>query len=502
MLAKLYTASLKGLNVEIIDVEVDYRKGTNFFAIIGLADKSIQESKERIPSAIKNSGFSFVPMQIIINLAPAQFIKTGSGYDLPLAIGYLLASEQLNFDSTNKLFLGELSLNGDLKAINGILPILMEAKKKGFDSFFIPFENAKEASLISNINIYPARNLKEIVDHFTGCLISTYKNSQKIKVPKDETLNFSSILGQNLAKRALEISAAGGHNCLLNGSPGSGKTMLAKAFKSILPQMNLDESLEVTKIYSVAGILNKDNPYLVNRPFRSPHHTISHIALVGGGTQLRPGEITLAHNGVLFLDELPEFEVRSIETLRQPLEDKVITISRSTGTVEYPANFTLLSAMNPCKCGYFGDSNKECICTSKQIQDYKKRISGPIIDRFDLQVWVDKVEYEQLNSSVKAESSSLISQRVRTARKIQQERFESTKYKQNSQIQSDDINKFIVLNSKAKSILKKANERFNFSARSYFKILKVARTIADLKGSINVSEKDILEALTFRFSSQ
>lgn len=501
MLSKLYTASLKGLNVEIIDVEVDYRKGTNFFAIIGLADKSIQEAKERIPSAIKNSGFSFVPMQIIINLAPAQFIKSGSGYDLPLAIGYLLSSEQLNFNPENKLFLGELSLNGDLKPINGVLPILMEAKKKGFNSFFIPFENAKEASLISNINIYPAKNLKEIVNHFTDSPIIPYKNNSKIIVPKDDFLDFSSIRGQLLAKRALEISAAGGHNCLLNGSPGSGKTILAKAFKSILPLMSLDESLEVTKIYSVAGVLNKDNPYLVNRPFRSPHHTVSHIALVGGGAQLRPGEITLAHNGVLFLDELPEFQIKSIETLRQPLEDKVITISRSTGTVEYPANFTLLSAMNPCKCGYFGDLTKECICTSKQIQDYKKRISGPIIDRFDLQVWVDKVEFSQLSHISRQESSESILKRVTIAKQMQFERFENTKYKQNSQIQTEDINKFISLNNKSKLILKKANEKFNFSARSYFKILKVARTIADLKGSDSITEENILEALTYRFNS-
>lgn len=499
MLSKLYTASLKGLDVQIIEVEVDYRKGTNFFAIIGLADKSIQEAKERIPSAIKNSGFSFVPMQIIINLAPAQFIKSGSGYDLPLAMGYLLASEQVSFETTKKLFLGELSLNGDLKPIKGVLPIVMEAKNKGYTSIFLPWDNAKEASLIKGVSIYPAKNLKEIVDHFTNSSLPEYI-SKDVLIPSIKfSVNFKNIRGQTLAKKALEISAAGGHNCLLNGVPGSGKTLLSKAFKGILPSPSVEDSLEITKIYSIAGLLDLDKPYLASRPYRSPHHTISHVALVGGGTNLKPGEITLANKGVLFLDELPEFEVRSIETLRQPLEEKIVTISRSTGTVEYPADFILLAAMNPCKCGYSGDKVKECICTSRQVQEYKKRISGPILDRFDLQVWVEKVDLKDLTQRSKSESSTDILKRVSLARDIQLKRYGCSKL--NAQMDTEDINKYVLLDSKSKQLLEKANDRFNFSARSYFKILKTARTIADLKQKEKIEEQEILEALTYRFNS-
>lgn len=501
MLSKLHTASIRGLNVEIIDVEVDYRKGTNFFAIIGLADKSIQEAKERIPSAIKNSGFSFVPMQIIINLAPAQLIKSGSGFDLPLSMGYLLASEQLAFNTSDKLFLGELSLDGTLKPVNGVLPIVMEAKKKGFKEFFIPSENAKEANLVSGIDIYPAKTLIEVVQHFQGGPIPKYKNKQKIEVKDIHHIDFSSIVGQHAAKRALEISATGGHNCILNGTPGSGKSMLSKAFKNILPSMNIEESLEVTKIYSVAGLLDKNNPYLVTRPFRAPHHTISHIALVGGGLNLRPGEITLANKGVLFLDEFPEFEARSIEVLRQPLEDKVISISRSTGTIEYPADFLVLAAMNPCKCGYFGDKTKECICSAKQLNEYKKRISGPIMDRFDLQVWVDKIDISNIDLLRTEESSQSIKQRVIKARAIQEQRYKGKGYTLNSQIPSQDINKYISISTSSKVLLRRANEKFNLSTRSYFKILKVARTIADLSDSSSVEEPHLLEALSYRFSN-
>lgn len=499
MLSKLYTASLRGLDVQIIDVEVDYRKGTNFFAIVGLADKSIQEAKERIPSAIKNSGFSFIPMQIIINLAPAQFIKTGSGYDLPIAVGYLLASEQINFNTKGRLFLGELSLNGDLKPINGILPILMSAKKAGFKEVFLPIENAMEASLVKDIIIYAAPNLKDVVSHFIEQPLSRYVPNKRVLKKSKAEVDFSEIKGQVIPKKALEISAAGGHNCIFNGVPGSGKTMLSKAFKGILPPLTLEESLEITKIYSIAGLLDNNKPYFIERPYRSPHHTISYAALVGGGHNLKPGEITLANNGVLFLDELPEFESKSLETLRQPLENKVVTISRAAGTVEYPADFILIAAMNPCRCGYYGDKYKECICTTKQVQEYRKKISGPILDRIDLQVWVEKVEIKDLANKTVNESSLNILKRVIFARKKQYARMGNLRL--NSSMSVKEVNAYVPLNAQSRVLLEKASNRFNLSARSYYKILKVARTIADLKGKQKVSEEDVIESISYRLNS-
>lgn len=502
MLSKIFTAAITGLDGNIIDVEADIRKGNAYFSIVGLADKSVQEAKDRIPSAIRNSGFRFIPMKMVINLAPAEILKSGSMYDLPIAIAYLQASEQLNFDSDKKLFVGELSLDGKVRPVKGILPIVDVAKQMGFEEVFVPFENRIEASLVKDIKINPVQTLLQVAGMLEGQLLFP----EEVELPeisnesKYEDFDFLMIKGQQQSKRALEIAAAGGHNILFSGVPGSGKTLLSKCLVSILPEMSYEEQIEVTRIYSVAGLTKKDRPLLNSRPFRSPHHTASPVALIGGGTIPRPGEITLAHNGVLFLDEFPEFSMRTIEALRQPLEEKVVTVSRANASFTFPANFIFVASMNPCKCGYFGDQDRECSCSHSEITKYQKRISGPIIDRIDLQVHVSKVSSQSLSIDEGSESSESIRKRVQKARNIQLKRFVSFEFSKNGDMNQTFITKNINLSADVKSLLSSAVSKLNLSARSYFRIIKVARTIADLESSKEIQIKHIQEALSFRFS--
>lgn len=502
MLSNIKTMSLQGLDGIIITVEVDVSDGMPGWEIVGLPDTSIKEAKERVRAAIKNSGIDFLSRKYIVNLSPADIRKEGALLDLPIAVGVLSSLGILNegeFEDT--IFIGELALDGSVREVHGILPICIEALRLGIKKVIVPKLNANEAAIVENLEVYGVDNLTQVIN-FLNKKVNISKTvvdiEQFFKKKETDLLDFSEVTGQESVKRALEIAAAGGHNCLLIGAPGSGKTMMARRVTTILPDLTFEEALQITKIHSIAGKIKNDKEALITRrPFRSPHHTISPIGIIGGGKIPKPGEISLAHYGVLFLDELPEFGRNTLEVLRGPLEDRIVTISRVGASLTYPCNFMLIASMNPCPCGYYGSTEKQCTCDERKRSLYKSRISGPLLDRIDIQIEVPSVKYQNLESQ-KGESSEEIKKRVDKARKIQIERYKNYEIFSNSELTPKLIQKFCRLDSESKNILQKSFEKFKFSARAYSRILKLARTIADLDGKEDIEMFHISEAIQYR----